>query len=65
MFLIKNSKRGNLLNPPMAMKKVLDRTYRLGPKIREREGAGGGSHPPSPIEQKLTYFSNHENDIQS
>ena len=40
----------------LSMKKFSDRTFRLGSKIRQREGAG---------EQKLTYFSNHEDDIQS
>ena len=47
--------------------KISDRTYRLGPKIRQREGAGGmaTTPPPPPIEQKLTYFSNYEDDIQS
>ena len=44
------------------LKKFSDRTYRLGSKIRQREGAGGGNHPTWTF---LTYFSNHEDDIQS
>ena len=48
----------------LSTKNFLDRTYRLGSKIRQREGSGGcGNHPL--IEQKLIYFSNHEDDIQS
>ena len=39
----------------LSMKNFSDRTYRLGSKIRQREC----------VEQKLTYFSNHEDDIQS
>ena len=35
------------------------------PKIRQRMGAGGWQPLPPPTEQKLTYFSNHESDIQS
>ena len=51
------------------MKNFSDRTYRLGPKIRQTEsarggGGGGGSNHPF-TEQKLTCFSNHEDDIQS
>ena len=49
-------------------KSFSDRTYRLGSKIRQTEDAGGGGgnhHLPSQVEQKLTYFSNHEDDIQS
>ena len=34
-------------------------------KIRQKEGVGGGNHPLPPIEQKLTYLFNHEDDIQS
>ena len=52
----------------LSMIKFSNRTYRLGSEIRQREGAGGWqplSPPPPPIEQKLTYFSNHEDDIQS
>ena len=38
----------------------------LRPKIRQREGAGGGGVVTiTPIEQKLTYFFDHEDDIQS
>ena len=59
-FLTVGSSLGHL-----SMKNFSDRTYRLGPKIRQREGAGGWQPPPPPIEQKLTYFSNHEDDIQS
>ena len=50
------------------MKNFSDRTYRLGCKIREREGTGGcqpAPPPPPPTERKLTYLSNHEDDIQS
>ena len=47
----------------LSMKRFSDRTYRLGSKIRQREGAREGGNPPT--EQKLIYFSNHENDIQS
>ena len=46
-------------------KTFLDRTYRLGSDIRQREGAGGGGWQPPLIEPKLTYFSKHEDDIQS
>ena len=49
----------------LSIKKFSDRTHRFGPKIRQREGAGGGNHPHPPIEQKLTYFTDHEDDIQS
>ena len=46
------------------MKKIfqIGPTIYLGSNIRQREGAGGGLQPP-PIEQKLTYFFNHEDDI--
>ena len=47
------------------MKKFSDQTYRLGSKIRKREGAGGGVATTPSIEHKLTYFSNHEDEIQS
>ena len=43
-------------------KNFSDRTNRLGSKIRQREGAGGGTHLPPP-ELFLTYFSNYEDDI--
>ena len=41
-----------------------DRTNRLGSKIRQREGAGGGggNHPPRTF---LPTFSSNEDDIQS
>ena len=42
-----------------------DRTYRLGSKIRQREDAGRESGNHHSVEQKLTYISNHEDDIQS
>ena len=58
-FLAIGSSLGHL-----SIKKFLDRTYRLGPKIKQKEGAGG-QPPPPPLEPKLTYFSNHEDDIQS
>ena len=53
----------------LSMKKFSDRTCRIGCKIRQREGDGGGgggelATTPS-SEQKLTDFSNHEDDIQS
>ena len=48
----------------LSIKSFSDQIYRLGPKVRQREGAGGGNHP-SPIEQRFTYFSNNEDDIQS
>ena len=54
---------GSLLEH-LSMKKFSDRTYRLGSKIRQREDAGGRG-VRAPIEQKLSYFSNHEDDIQS
>ena len=57
-FLLVGSSLGYL-----SVKKISDRTYHLGSKIRQREGARGLA--TTPIEQKLTYFSNHENDIQS
>ena len=47
-----------------AHEKNSDLICRVGPKIRQREGAGGNHPPPPPIEQKLTYFSHHEDDIQ-
>ena len=49
---------------------VHEKNFQIGPTVLalklERKGRvlGGGNHPP-PIEQKLTYFSNHEDDIQS
>ena len=50
----------------LSMKNFSDQTCSLGSKIRQREGAGGRwQPPPPPTEQKLTYFSNHEDDIQS
>ena len=55
-FLAIGSSLGHL-----SMKKF--RSDCLGSKIRQREGAGGGGHPL--IEQKMTYFYYHENDIQS
>ena len=60
LFLPVGSSLGHL-----SMKKFSDWTYGLGSKIRQREGAGGSNQPPSPTEQKLTYFSNHEDDNQS
>ena len=49
------------------MKKFSVWTYRLGPKIRQGEDSGGvvATTPPPQTEQKLTYFCNHEDDIQS
>ena len=50
----------------LPMKNFSNRTYHLGSKIRQREGAGGWqTTPPPSTEQKLTYFFNHEDDIQS
>ena len=48
-------------------KNFSNQTCHLGSKIRQREGAEGvaTNPPPPPIEQKLTYFFNHEDDIQS
>ena len=48
----------------LSMKKISDRSCRLGPKFRQIKVLGGGNHFPL-IEQKLTYFYNHEDDIQS
>ena len=38
------------------------RRYHLGLNVRQREGAGGFNHQ---IEQKVTYFSKNDDDIQS
>ena len=46
-------------------KNFSDRTIRFGFKIRQREGAGGGGNPRRPMDFFYTYFSNHEDDIQS
>ena len=43
-FLAAGSSLGHL-----SMKNYLDRTYCLGLKLKKREGAGGGNHPP-PLE---------------
>ena len=37
----------------------------LALKLDKERVLMGGNHPPPPIEQTLTYFSNHEDDIQS
>ena len=42
------------------MKKISDWT-----QIRQKVGVAGVATTPPPIEQMLTYFSNHEDDIQS
>ena len=47
----------------LSMKKIFKSDLRFGTTIRQREGAGGWQPPP--IEQKLTNFSDHEDDIQS
>ena len=47
----------------LSIKNFLDRTYRLGLKIKQKDGAGG-QLPPS-LEPKLTYFANHQDYIQS
>ena len=45
---------------------ILDQTYHLGSKIRHRERAwGGGVGWQPPPKDFFTYFSNHEDDIQS
>ena len=55
-FLAVGSSLGHL-----SIKNFSDRTYHLGPKIRQREDAGQGGNS---IEQKLAYFSDHEDDNQ-
>ena len=48
----------------------MEKMFQIGPTVlalksdKERV-LGSGNHPPPPIEQKLTYFSNHEDEIQS
>ena len=48
----------------LSMKNFSDQTYRLGSKIKQREGAEG-SQPPPPPWTFFTYFSDHEDGIQS
>ena len=57
-FLAVGSSLGHL-----SMKKFSDQTYCLGSKIRQREGTGSGNGGCHGL--FLTYFSNHEDDIQS
>ena len=49
----------------LSMKKFPDCRYRVGPKIEQKRVPGRVATPPPPTEQKLTYFSKHEDDIQS
>ena len=49
----------------LSMKKIFQiRPTVLALKLDKGRVLGGGN-PPLPIEEKLTYFSNHEGDIQS
>ena len=43
--------------------KISDWSYRLGPKI-DKGRVLRGWQPPPPIEQKLAYFSSHEDGTQ-